>query len=99
MNKNGKAAISGSAWGSKMGFCGTEKQILWGEYLLMNSRSLLDVGGRGGTCLNAESANTEHQILAGPATPFSHVWFRFYPGVLRTDRRAGWFLCGGMSDR
>ena len=22
-----------------------------------------------------------------------------YPGVLRTDRRAGWFLCGGMSDR
>ena len=21
------------------------------------------------------------------------------PGVLRTDRRAGWFLCGGMSDR
>ena len=27
------------------------------------------------------------------------MFFNQYPGVLRTDRRAGWFLCGGMSDR
>ena len=28
-----------------------------------------------------------------------YIYIYIYPGVLRTDRRAGWFLCGGMSDR